>query len=463
LDPMLQQWIWMEALRTHWRAIQLRLMPSSPALLRDLAAISSRLQAARSPDESAVVVDELMDLIGETEAADFVRDLLARNTLPESAAPSMVREEFLPMPMPAGVVSGAMSLPVPLEENESAGVSEATLAETGKAFGSSIAAPVATMGVRVFFVTNRETTGSPKRGDEFGYGCALRPAFGKVSVSIPVTHKKGNLEKPGFFENQNMQDHFVIGGDLEALNPDTFQSKLAQQLGPGSSRDLLVFIHGFNVTFEDALLRTAQLKYDLNFPGEIVLFTWPSRGSIFSYAADLDSAQTSGSPLAEFLASLAAGPWRRVHLLAHSMGGRVLLGGLVEPTAPKNGIGQVVLVAADVRTDLFSQQFPKFAALGEGKTSYVASKDLALWASSKLVNLSHRVGFLEKDPFVIDGMHTVDASTIDRGLLAHSYFSDIREVLDDLGYLFGNNLPVDQHTNLREKQIGARKYWQFPP
>ena len=456
MDPVLQQWIWMDALRSNWRAIQVRLTPASPALLRDLAVISERLKAAGRPDEFGVILDELIDLIGETEAADFVRGLLARNTLPEGPAPSMVREDVRPLPIP-GAPPVSIALP-----DEAAEVSEAAIAATGNAFGDSLIDPVGFVAVQVFFATNRGTTGSHKPGEEFGYGFSPRAAFGKVSVSIPLMHKKGNLEKPGFFENQNINDHFVIGGDLETLEIGLFQTELARQIGAGSGHDLLVFVHGFNVTFEDALLRAAQLKYDLNFPGEIVLFSWPSRGSIFSYTADLDSAQTSGSPLAAFLASLAEGPWRRVHVLAHSMGGRVLLGGLVDSATPKKGIGQIVLVAGDVRTDLFAQQFPKFAELGDGKTSYVASKDLALWASSKIVNLSDRVGFLEKEPFVIDGMNTVDASMIDRGLLAHSYFSDIRAVLDDLGYLLGNSLPVSQHVNLREKQLGTRTYWQFP-
>ena len=441
MDSVVQQWIWMDALRTNWRAIQLRLMPASPALLQSFAAISGRLKAAGPADEFAVILDDLMDLLGETEAAEFVRGVLARNTLPETPALSMMREEVLPAFTPD---PDAISFRVPAPGNESARVTEADIAETSKALGGSILEPDGVIAVRVFFATNRAATDSLMPGEQFSGEYSPRVAFGQVSVPIPATHRKGNLEKPGFFQNQNVQDHFTIGRDLETLDIGRLRSRLAEQPDAGTGRELLVFIHGFNVTFEDALLRAAQLKYDLNFAGEIILFTWPSRGSLFSYAADLDSAQTSGSPLAEFLAEIAEGPWRRVHLLAHSMGGRVLLGGVVDTATPKKGLGQIALVAADVRTDLFTQQFPKFAALGDGKTSYVASKDLALWASTRLVNLSGRIGFLEKEPFLIEGMDTVDASMIDRGLLAHSYFSDIRAVLDDLGYLFGNNLPVDR-------------------
>ena len=176
----------------------------------------------------------------------------------------------------------------------------------------------------------------------------------------------------------------------------TFRSRLAQRLDGDSSRDLMVFIHGFNVSLKTPCC-AAQLKYDLNFPGEIVLFTWPSRGSLFLYPADLSSAEFSGSPLAEFLAAIAEGPWRRVHLLAHSMGGRVLLGGLVDSAASEKGLGQIALVAADVSTDFFAQQFPKLSAKGEGKHR-TSPPWTALWISSKFVNLAGRIGYLEKEP-----------------------------------------------------------------
>jgi esterase/lipase superfamily enzyme len=171
-----------------------------------------------------------------------------------------------------------------------------------------------------------------------------------------------------------------------------------------------VFIHGFNVTFEDALLRAAQLKYDLNFSGEIVLFTWPSRGGGPRQRPNI-RVSSGGVSRLDRRRSLAPRP------LAGTQHGRPRIPRRIHgPRHAEKGLEQIVMVTADVRTDLFAQQFPKFAALGDGKTPYVASKDLALWASSKIVNLSGRIGNPEKGPFVIDGVDTVDASTIDRGL-----------------------------------------------
>ncbi len=467
MTQMIQQWIWLEALRTNWRAIQLRLMPASPALLQELAAIAERLRAAGSPQQFAAILDDLLDLIADTYAAEYVRGLMARNSMPEIPATPQTREEALSLlPTEPSLdrveTEHVLSVTTPKSDIQTAEAPEVVMAETGKALADGIVEPTGLMGVRVFFATNRKASDSQTPGERFGYDHAPETVFGHVSVSIPVSHKKGHLEKPGFFERRKIADHFAIRSDLEVLKIGPFRGKLEEQFRGEAKSDLLVFIHGFNVSFEDALLRAAQLKYDLNLPGEIVLFTWPSRGSLLSYLADLSSAEFSGTPLAEFLAAIAEGPWRRVHLLAHSMGGRVSLGGLVDSAAPEKGLGQIVLVAADVSTDFFTQQFPKLSAKGEGKTLYVASKDRALMFSGQL-NRSGRVGYLEKEPFVIGGMDTVDASAVDRGLLAHSYFSDIRAVIDDLGYLLGNRLPASQRPNLRERRRATGElYWQFP-
>jgi esterase/lipase superfamily enzyme len=43
--------------------------------------------------------------------------------------------------------------------------------------------------------------------------------------------------------------------------------------------EALVFIHGFNNSFEDALRRAGQLAYDLRFDGPVFAFSWSSEGS----------------------------------------------------------------------------------------------------------------------------------------------------------------------------------------
>ena len=57
--------------------------------------------------------------------------------------------------------------------------------------------------------------------------------------------------------------------------------------GPARSRPAngkLVFVHGYNVDFENALKRIARFAFDLDFSGTCLLFSWPSKAKLLRYA-----------------------------------------------------------------------------------------------------------------------------------------------------------------------------------
>ena len=89
----------------------------------------------------------------------------------------------------------------------------------------------------------------------------------------------------------------------------------------GSNRDVLVYVHGFNTSYDEARFRLAQVVTDGRFGGVPVLFTWPASGSLFDYEAAKESASASRDQLAQLLLDLGATPdVGRIHILAHSMG-----------------------------------------------------------------------------------------------------------------------------------------------
>lgn len=93
----------------------------------------------------------------------------------------------------------------------------------------------------------------------------------------------------------------------------------------------LVFIHGFNVTFEEAAIRAAQIGFDLKVPGITAFFSWPSKGrlSLLDYAADEATIDASAGKMTDFLVKFAQQTdAERVHVIAHSMGNRGLLGAM---------------------------------------------------------------------------------------------------------------------------------------
>src|SRR5436305_1082676 len=107
--------------------------------------------------------------------------------------------------------------------------------------------------------------------------------------------------------------------------------------------DTLVFIHGFNVSFIDALKAGGALASEITIGGKpvnVVVFSWPSDGKaipFMSYYSDREDARTCGAALAgtylklyDFMAALHPKDYcdRSLHLLAHSMGNYVLRNGL---------------------------------------------------------------------------------------------------------------------------------------
>jgi len=87
------------------------------------------------------------------------------------------------------------------------------------------------------------------------------------------------------------------------------------------NRRVLVYVHGFNNSFDDSVYQLAQIAYDSGADAAPILFTWPSRGSIFEYGYDRESANFSRDALEETLRRIARDPGvGEITVMAHSMG-----------------------------------------------------------------------------------------------------------------------------------------------
>src|SRR5262249_8140228 len=142
-----------------------------------------------------------------------------------------------------------------------------------------------------------------------------------------------------------------------ALASDVQRARIQAKL---FKSDVLVFIHGYNVSFENAVRRTAQIAYDLNFDGPTIVFSWPSQGRLWGYLADRDEVDIASGQLRQFLAKVnMKAKVQRVHFIAHSMGNLVLLRAL-ETIGLGRGdaqlpLGAIITAAPDVDPDVFAQ------------------------------------------------------------------------------------------------------------
>ena len=325
--------------------------------------------------------------------------------------------------------------------------------------------------VEVLYATDRKTTG---RLQPDAYFSGERSpshdlAYGKCTVSIPGGHERGTLESPGILHwvfKSDPNKHVMVLS-LESLPGSKFADAVAARLVALEDPQAFVFIHGYNVPFHDAVRRTAQLHNDLKFPGATICFSWPSRGEFLGYGADGDSAQWAAPHLAELVRHLRKINNRiRIHLVAHSMGNRVMTLALQEMIMkrekPENSVHQIVLAAPDIDRDVFDQLAGAIRDAGKRVSLYASSNDRALWVS-KLLHRGPRAGDSGADMVVRDGIDTIDASQVDSSLLSlrHSYFSDRLSVLTDLAELIHHNTPPDKRPGLQ--QATGRRYWVMEP
>jgi len=230
------------------------------------------------------------------------------------------------------------------------------------------------MDTTVYFATNRVITDATDPID--GYQAAMVPPSDPTAITYGTAFITG-VDVPTSAQGTVSQLTDISKGGFS-------QAAAADLSAPG--RNLLVFIHGFDNTFSDAVTRAAFNREWLAASGNpnadttVIAFSWPSKGKIVSfpilqadYEFDRQMAEQSGIHLMSFFANLepiirqarASKPGLRVTLLAHSMGNLALQSAIESWFMHGNGsdvmFDQAVLAAGDCPYNTFDQ--PNFGRL----------------------------------------------------------------------------------------------------
>jgi esterase/lipase superfamily enzyme len=326
--------------------------------------------------------------------------------------------------------------------------------------------------VRIFYATDRNPTGNLEPAGFYGTGRAQdgNLLLGTCEVSIPRDHRMGELEEPSIWRLEFREDpekHIVLL-KVEQQGYEQFYNLLSARVQESSRKEALVFIHGFNVSFEDAARRTAQLSYDLGFDGAPILYSWPSEGRLLRYTVDETNVKWTASHLRRFLHDVAKkSNATKIHLVAHSMGNRALTRVLESLAAefssiPKPRFSQVILMAPDIDADVFAQLAQRMQRIAERVTLYASSNDQALKAS-KEIHGYRRAGESGDAITVILGIDTIDVSSVDTSLLGHSYYAERRSVLSDMFTLIRDGTPPSERFGLVRVPLGSYFYYKFVP
>ena len=292
--------------------------------------------------------------------------------------------------------------------------------------------------------------------------------YGICKVAVPKSHKIGSIGSSWWQRLKKLQlasDRLKLQSEsLQLLEEARFWANINQALQEreANERSALVFIHGFNVSFEAAALRAAQIGFDLQVPGIMAFYSWSSKGRLSAYIKDENTILSSETYIAEFLLNLARQTnVDNINIIAHSMGNRGLLRAMqriLHQVKDKSDtkFNQIFLAAPDVDSNLFRNLAVAYNQLAQKTTLYVSSKDKAL-ASSGIIHDRSRAGY--SPPItVIEGIDTVEVSDVDLTWLGHGYFADLRTFLEDMSELMKYNTPPGDRTN-RLRLAPDGNYW----
>ena len=292
---------------------------------------------------------------------------------------------------------------------------------------------------KIFIATTRRA--SEVAGAFFSAGRAPELGLASVDVTIPPNHVVGQLERPRKLP-PDPRTEFTVIDPLVYSTDASFISEINRELAkrPAGERTVLLFVHGYNNTTSDAILRLSQFVEDAGYKGVPVLFTWASAARAPWYVYDLNSALVARTKLTEISDILRRTRAERFDIFAHSMGAFLTMEGLVN--AAKDGtlnsrgkIDHIVLASPDIDLDLFRTQIA-YLPMGIRERMYllISKDDSALRASRRIAGGVPRVG--DANPLVLEqfGVTVIDLSEIsDSSSGSHSKFTGSPEVVRLIG------------------------------
>ena len=285
-------------------------------------------------------------------------------------------------------------------------------------------------------------------------------SFTALSVSVPPDERRqiGQVQWPRSLPPNPLTEFATL-----EVKPVDGLSGVGAWLKTNAPRNrrVLIFVHGFNTRFEAAVYRFAQIVHDSGADAAPVLFTWPSRGSVFEYNYDRESANFSRDALEALLRRTAKEPRvGEITILAHSMGAWLATEALRQMAirdgrvAPK--IRNVILAAPDLDVDVFAAQWRSLGDRPPQFTIFASRGDRALGLSRSIAGNAERLGRIDPDakPWLSQaGIEVIDLTGQESAdIFRHAKFADNPEVVRFLGaQLINGDAAGDSSIGLGER------------
>ncbi|WP_313621762.1 alpha/beta hydrolase [Achromobacter sp.] len=260
-------------------------------------------------------------------------------------------------------------------------------------------------------------------------------------------------------------------------------------LAASRHRDLIVYVHGFNNAVWRGTAQAAQFHHFTGRQAVVLVFLWPSAGSLLSYATDVRAARASVPAFARLIELLSRNTnAEHINILAFSAGARIASEGLATLARPNEGetrealrarlrLGQVYFAAPDEDTYRFVTDLRQYIDLTERVSLGANLGDRALRFAARHQRAS-RAGRPSADDLTDEQIAFVNAASqqlnfdmirVDPrdipglGRRAHSFwFSNAWVSSDVLMQFLWHKAPADRGLQESHTPNGLR-FWTFPP
>jgi len=215
-------------------------------------------------------------------------------------------------------------------------------------------------------------------------------SYASIKVSIPPdgARKIGEIQWPKSLPGDPAHD--FVTASAEYLDKQSFSKAISAEAKTSGRSRVLVFVHGFNNRFDEAVYRLAQIVQDSKAPAIPVLFSWPSKGVVrlAAYKDDVQAANDSRSAFKQLLSVIAANPSvKEITVLCHSAGcwpGLEALGPRSIRFSSRGQVKNVLLVAPDVDVDVFRTEVQQTSKPRPRIALFASRDDRALKMSASI-------------------------------------------------------------------------------
>ena len=278
------------------------------------------------------------------------------------------------------------------------------------------------------------------------------------------------------------QIQWPLKDDVARYHSHPWVQAIEQQMKSSHSRDVTIFVHGYNTEFQENTLLSAELFHYLGHRGAMISFEWPSESRLLGYIVDKGNAAYSTWHFRSLISNIAKEcSVDSITIVAHSAGTEIVVNALreirlleydlpEEQVREKYGITRVVLAAPDMDLMTFvNAVHDRFYEVAGRVAIYASTSDRALKVSEKLngnPRLGRSVDSLqewEKQLLIqLPEIELIDASIAEsmaNDLFGHSYFHRDPWISTDVGAFIFGETPAERGL----RRTAGDVFWKFPP